>query len=105
MFLVSCFEIFLFIYIIYLFTISYTHYYIVSLCVCVRVFDTGVAKLYSEQRAIRVKRIVDRKRLYISCTHSLYLYMYIMPMIHSIASHSKHHFTNRVNRGVCNTTL
>lgn len=30
-------------------------------CVCVDVFE-GVCKLYSEQRAIRVKKIVDKKR-------------------------------------------
>lgn len=32
-------------------------------CVCVCLVFEGVCKLYSEQRAIRVKRMVDKKRM------------------------------------------
>ena len=40
---------------------------------------SGVCELYSEQRAMRVKRIVDRKRMYVLAPSSLFLSLSLPP--------------------------
>ena len=40
---------------------------------------SGVCELYSEQRAMRVKRIVDRKRMYVLAPSSLFLSLSLFP--------------------------
>ena len=41
---------------------------------------SGVCQLYSEQRAMRVKRIVNRKRMYVLAPSSLFLSLSLPPL-------------------------